>query len=520
MSFFTDKKYIYCLSHSTNDGKLRIVDEKILRKFSEMKLGQLCSLRELLENVLAWNYKTDGTLDQFFAYYSRVKSVIVRYYKEQSNAQKEDMIVLFYYQDSLEPYIKKISFEKGLYGDYTQQKAECDYNRLHNDICRIVKKEGSLKYTCDLFSLREFITQLTKTRIYRFIRYEGETLDYLEYFRVCNVYFNEVKKVTRIQNRIGVTITRGNNTIEFRDRKNNGQNSEITIKSDYTYTSQNQGAPIKDYFVPSDEEQIIRETVKIPLLPLQKKLCVWLYYKGAASYQQIQHALLFNLAADDKSKTEGVMRTIFFPLYQKGIIEVCRNENDKKILYYCTVDRTWADSDSLEVERTVETKESEIINLLKKMKSLKECIQQQKNCNPPDPPHFVWNLSKKQFVPIKSQAKGMIKCSDKVYADTYFTFDEKTVYQLPSLEENPEMLKIAKCVQRAMEKKTMFSLQNQTLKCGFYVHAIPVPILRILFRLDPKKLEKELNADFCFENLSSAIINELKHIFSADVFNA
>ena len=262
-------------------------------------------------------------------------------------------------------------------------------------------------------------------------------------------------------------------------------------------------------------ERFITDDVTINLTEEQIKLCIWLSYKEKADLGQIKRFLFQN----SNGEIESINNT-FYELYLKGLIEVCWDDN--KLNYTCTFDVDEIRDSKICIH--CNNSENKILHLLKTTKSLEDIIKQEKKELAQI--NYLYDFKTKKYIPSEMcESKIGIGQIQPYNYNFYFKFSNNEMYQLQT-KSNPELLKIARCVQRAIDDKLFSTYKHMIIITengieitNYFIYAIPIPILRILYMLSPRALEKDFNNEMIkFDNISQPIIKELKRIFSEKLF--
>lgn len=266
----------------------------------------------------------------------------------------------------------------------------------------------------------------------------------------------------------------------------------------------------------------------------------WLAAKGYANYNQIS-SMLNKLNEANLIKNYGnkkLFDIVVRPLYATGMIEAVKKDgsifyslvksefhmNGKKYLLF---DHEYKVDSIYEAEKDSKSK---VIELLKKIPAIADITNQWNNKTDSDC-KFYERLSdgtlNNEFVYQESLSTGLYGLSSNHWNSSYVLCIKDSTYlkRVPNINESTEGMKIARCRLAQENNETLFGYDKVEKK--LYVRRswdIPVPIMRLLFILDPEKLLKpetysnNLVETSVFNNIDEEVGNQLQRIFSEACF--
>ena len=243
---------------------------------------------------------------------------------------------------------------------------------------------------------------------------------------------------------------------------------------------------------------------------IQIKLKKWMRRVGFVSWKQIKKTCSNLLAScpNDYAELYGKFPEyrLFMPLLRNGICEVS-NQNGKTGFIILP-------------KENIENPTIEPLLLLNNFPSISDIISTYR-IEDSIKLMFYCDLNDKYTYKLFESDKqkiGIYKSSDKVYLSS-FIFDGKQQRLIPSHEENPDSINIARCYIRCSEKQRLFIYHSikKELNVLFYSE-LPILITRALILFDKMQLKKRvykypLNRDISYHNIEREAVNELIRIF-------
>ncbi len=249
---------------------------------------------------------------------------------------------------------------------------------------------------------------------------------------------------------------------------------------------------------------------------------------------------------------------VFFPLYEMGMIEICRTGSGKGLGYFApdfsiSVDMAGAGKITLRPKLKTRTgfcgiiteisgsapesgcnekRRQTVLKILKNIPPLEDIIKSwTKVTRKAGNFRYVWDFGNHEdrhpgFVRLKenvSDFRGICRM-DKArfsYEPSYFRMGTGDFYQIPLRNVNPDAERIAKCVMRAelgIADRMEYDSESRIFTCR--VSDLPLPVLRALSILDPLKIEWSLynkKNDVSYTNVDAGIFSEIERIFSSKV---
>lgn len=269
----------------------------------------------------------------------------------------------------------------------------------------------------------------------------------------------------------------------------------------------------------------------------------WLAAKGYANYNQI-NSMLNKLSESNPIKNYGnrkLFDIVVRPLYATGMIEAVKKDGT---IYYSLIEsefhangkkyfREISDHEYKEDNTYDPGKDSKnkVIELLKKIPTIADITNQWKDKTVSDSRCMFYERlpdgTLTDGVYQQSLKTGLYGLSSNPWNLSYVLCIKDATYlkRVPNINESTEGMKIARCLLAQENKETLFGYDKNEKK--LYVRRswdIPVPIMRLLFILDPEKLLKpetysnNLVETSVFNNIDEEVGNQLQRIFSEACF--
>ena len=246
---------------------------------------------------------------------------------------------------------------------------------------------------------------------------------------------------------------------------------------------------------------------------IQIKLRKWMQRVGFVNWKQIQKACRNLLASypNDYADLYGNFPEykLFMPLLRNGICEISK-QNGKTGFVILPKDN-------------IENPTIEPLLLLNNFPSISDIISAYRIEDSVEI-KFYCDLYDKYTYKINESNKfkiGIYKPEDKVYSSA-FIFDGIQQRLIPSYEENPDSINIARCYVRCSDKQKLFVYHStkKELNVLFYSE-LPILITRALILFDEKQLKEKrfkypLDKATPYKNIEMKAINELIRIFGKD----
>lgn len=546
--YFVKNSYVDC-SYIENSKPFSLSVLKKKEAFLEELINQILNFTdnashpravyEIIFNIARKISDTVIDFEQWMCFYRLLKEHIFESYKERTYGNY--MLVLFYggEKDDNESkmivrpaYIKKVPYVEGIYDGAVIQNYFSSFSIEGRTFACETKP-----VKIDVTALPKVLKTLCKNVTFSY-EIAAPVPDYLEYLEVVRHLPKILQKDTR--------DSAGKYSIMF-----NWAEVPLSTKKERTIIDFSQHV---NYL---SEEDIERPEGKSNceernlfdynsgLTLAQRMLYKFIQLKGEVSWQEMEgfmKQIPDNEDFWDSSKKNSKLFTLFFPLYSFGLIEVCwtgtcTKYKARKLSLKTAYGRIKTDDGMrLKIYKgksdfyTDAENEEKVLSILSRIMSIESIIKSwTRDCNDSfDRLGYVWDFSNKGgpwYVPKNNKSFGM-QCKSSKWVElakdrTYFAFSRYELYVMPKRSENPNAERIAKLMQRALEKdksRMTYSWSKKLFSCRFY--DIPLPVLRALIIADPryiflpevyKNTKISQSVDFI---ITDKIYEELKRIFS------